>query len=379
MTIFDRYLLKLYAKVLVVSFVSLAGLFVVIDGMGNLDEFVTYGHHRIPDTAKVMAEYYGPRMLQFFDQIAGLLAMLAAAFVLTLLARSNEMTALLAAGVAPSRILQPLVAASIFVALLGAANREFGLPQVRDSLSRNAQDWLGDTGRKCTPHYDIRSDILIAGKSTYANQKRLAAPLFDLPRELAPWGRQIAAENAYYVTATAQRPAGYVLSGVKQPANLGQLASQSLPNGERVLFSPSDTPWLKPDECFVASVVTFEQLSVGGSWRQRLSTYELVTGLRGQTIEPGADVWVTLHARFVQPLLDLSLVLMGIPLVLSRATRNIFVAAGIGAGLVAGLLIVVLACHTLGRSYLLSATLAAWLPLLVFGPLAYTLARPLWD
>jgi hypothetical protein len=27
----------------------------------------------------------------------------------------------------------------------------------------------------------------------------------------------------------------------------------------------------------------------------------------------------------------------------------------------------------------LSATLAAWLPLLIFGPIAYTIARPLWD
>jgi len=37
------------------------------------------------------------------------------------------------------------------------------------------------------------------------------------------------------------------------------------------------------------------------------------------------------------------------------------------------------ACDTLGKNYLLSATLAAWLPLLIFGPLAYTFARPLWD
>lgn len=88
---------------------------------------------------------------------------------------------------------------------------------------------------------------------------------------------------------------------------------------------------------------------------------------------------LTLHARVVQPLLDLSLVLMGIPLVLNRASRNIFMAAGIGIVLVLALLLVVLACHAMGKSYLLSATLAAWLPLLIFGPLGYTLARPLWD
>jgi lipopolysaccharide export system permease protein len=101
--------------------------------------------------------------------------------------------------------------------------------------------------------------------------------------------------------------------------------------------------------------------------------------MRTQTIEAGAHVWLTLHARFIKPLLDLCLVLLGIPLVLSLGTRNIFVAAVIGILLAAVLVMVVLACDTLGKNYLLGATLAAWLPLLIFGPMAYTFARPLWD
>jgi lipopolysaccharide export LptBFGC system permease protein LptF len=38
-----------------------------------------------------------------------------------------------------------------------------------------------------------------------------------------------------------------------------------------------------------------------------------------------------------------------------------------------------MACHWLGANYFFSPTLAAWLPLLIFGPLAYMLSRPLWD
>jgi len=51
----------------------------------------------------------------------------------------------------------------------------------------------------------------------------------------------------------------------------------------------------------------------------------------------------------------------------------------VGIALVGAVLGVVLICHALGKNYLLSASLAAWLPLLVFGPLAYAAARPLWD
>ena len=378
MTSIDRYLVQVYAKVVLVSFTSLVGLYIVIDGVNNLDEFWNYGNHRLIETLQVLAVYYTPRLLQFFDQVSGLLAMLSAAFVVTTISRSNELTALMAAGISPARIMRPLLAASIFIAMLAVANRELGLPKVRDALSRNAQDWLGETGRKCTPRYDIRTDILISGQSTFANEKRLSAPNFTLPADFSSWGRRIAAENAFYHRATANHPAGYLLIGVKQPAKLSDLRSCSL-DDQRVLFSPSDTPWLKPGECFVSSVVTFEQLSTGGSWRQNLSSYELMTGLRGQTIEPGADIRLTLHARFVRPLLDLSLVLLGIPLVLSRGSRNIFMAAIVGFALVLAVWIVEMASGTLGRNYLLSATVAAWLPLLVFGPLAYTFARPLWD
>jgi lipopolysaccharide export system permease protein len=378
MTAIDRYLVQVYLRALLVTFTSMVGLYIVADVANNFDEFWTYGNHRFLESLKVVGAYYTPRLLQFFDQTSGLLAMLAAAFVLTGISRTNELTALMAAGISPARIIRPLLAASMLVAALAAANREIALPQVRDALSRNAQDWQGDTARKCTPKYDNRTDILIFAQSTYANQKRLSSPKFTLTPELATWGRQIIAENAYYLGATAEHPAGFLLSGVKQPANLAALASRSL-EGHPVLFSPADTPWLKPADCFVATIVTFEQLALGNAWQQNLSTGELIAGLRSQTIEPGAGIRLTLHSRFVRPLLDLSLVLMGIPLVLSRGSRNIFLTAVVGICLVLVVWVVDQAAGALGRHYLLSASLAAWLPLLIFGPLAYSFARPLWD
>ncbi len=378
MQIVDRYLTLLFVKVLVVSFVSLVGLFIVIDLFANLDELWSYGKRHEGGFAMVVAEYYGPRCLQFFDKTAGMLAMIAVVFVITLLQRNNELTALMAAGVPRSRVMLPLLLAAAAVSWLGVANREFGLPAVRGSLARNAQDWLGDRARKCTPRYDMRTDILIAGKATRAKDRQIEEPQFRLPVEFSAWDRQIAAAAAYAQPANADHPAGYLLRGVKQPKNLGQLPSQSL-DGQVVLYSPSDTPWLAEDECFVVSVVTFEQLAVGGPWRNYLSSYELITGLRGRTLEPGADVRVTLHARLVQPLLDFSLVLLGLPLVLTRGSRNIFLAAGLCSAVVAALYFVVFTCHGLGSNYLLDPTLAAWVPLVIFGPVAFTWSRPLWD
>jgi lipopolysaccharide export system permease protein len=382
MTVIDRYLAVLFAKVVLVCFISLAGLYVVIDGFNNFDEFWAYGqkHEWGPALGPmaVLADYYGARMLWFFDRTAGLLAMIAVVFAVTWLQRTTELTALMAAGISPARAVWPLLVGACVVAGLGVANREFGLPLVRDKLARNAQDWLGSKAKKCTPRYDLRSDVLIAGQATFAKDRRIESPQFRLPTEFAEWGRLISADNAFHLHAAADRPAGYLLRGVKQPANLPELPSQSV-EGTPVLLSPRDYPWLAADECFVVSMVNFEHLTVGGSWRQYLSSYELITGLQNHSIEPGADVRVTLHARLVQPLIDLSLVLLGLPLVLTRNSRNIFLAAGICVGLVATVFLVVLTCHGLGSNYLLDPVLAAWIPLVVFGPLAYTIARPLWD
>jgi lipopolysaccharide export system permease protein len=378
MTIIDRYLVALFVKVVVISFISLAGLYVVIDGFNNLDEFISHGKKSEDGMVWVVASYYGPRVLQFFDKTAGIIAMIAVIFAIAMLQRSNELLALMAAGISPARVIMPLLVAAGIVSGLGVANREFGLPRVRNGLAKNAQDWLGEASRKCTPRYDIRNDILISGKSTRAKLREIESPQFRLPPELKTWGRQITAASAFQQPANGDHPAGYLLTGVKQPANLAQLRSQQL-RGEIVLYSPADTPWLKPGECFVMSVVSFEQLTVGGAWRQYLSTRELLTGLHNQSIEPGADVRVTLHSRLIQPLLDVSLVLLGLPLVLTRTNRNIFVAAGMCVVLVAVVYLVVLTCHGLGSNYLLDPLWATWIPLVLFGPIAYTLARPLWD
>src|SRR3989440_12766981 len=69
---------------------SLVGIFIVMDAVNNLDEFWTYGNHSPLQTLKVVGAYYTPRLLQFFDKISGVLAMLSAAFVLT--GRSEEHT-----------------------------------------------------------------------------------------------------------------------------------------------------------------------------------------------------------------------------------------------------------------------------------------------
>jgi lipopolysaccharide export system permease protein len=99
----------------------------------------------------------------------------------------------------------------------------------------------------------------------------------------------------------------------------------------------------------------------------------LVEGLSNRSLDFGADVRVAIHTRMVQPLLDLNLLFLGLPLVLSRDNRNVFAAIGLCAILSTAFMLVVLGFQYLGTIYLLDPALAAWSPLMIFVPLAVAL------
>ncbi|HUG68148.1 MAG TPA: LptF/LptG family permease [Pirellulaceae bacterium] len=378
MSTFDRYLLRLFVKVLLACFLSMVGLYIVIDVFNNLDEFLGYGREQ-GGLLAVIADYYSARVPWFFDHASGLLALVAGMFAITWLQRTNELTALMAAGITTKRIVRPLLASAVVVSLMAAANRELVIPEVRDKLVRNAQDWLGETANKVDAVTDNRTDILIGGRASFAADQRIQEPTFTLHRPHGEFGRKLIAENAYYQPPHGDRPGGYLLDGVTQPAEHGELPSVNL-DGEPVILSSSDTDWLQPNQLFVASAITFSDLACGPQYRAFASTSELVTGLRNPSLDFGLRTRVSMHARFVQPFLDVTLFVLGLPLVLSRQNRNIFVAAGMGVGIVIAYFAVMIVCQALGASgFLMSPALAAWAPLIILAPTAAALSQPIWD
>ncbi len=376
MTIIDRYLLRQFLQTFVICFVSLTGLYIVIDGFGNLEEFITYSRTH-GSLLWVMGEYYAYRSLSFFDVTSGILMLISAMFTLTWIQRHNELTAIESAGISKARVIKPLVAAVVVISLLSAANRELGIPACRDQLSHNAQDLGGTAGKELQPRYDYQTDILFHRGETFADKLRIHKPEFRLPQTISLDSSSLTAENAYYYSPDGDRPGGYLLMNVAQPKNIDQVASIDL-GDEPVILTSYDTPWLKPGECFLVSDVSFEQLEGGNNWRRLSSTMELIGGLRNRSLDFGADVRVAIHSRLVQPLLDLTLLFLGVPLVLARGNRNVFMAIGLCVGVAVAFMLVVIGCQALGSGSLLHPALAAWLPLMIFVPIAVGLSDPLY-
>ena len=80
---------------------------------------------------------------------------------------------------------------------------------------------------------------------------------------------------------------------------------------------------------------------------------------------------MAIHARIVQPLLDMTLLFLGLPLVVTRENRNVFVAMGICMVVTTAFSLVVAGVQSLGEVPIgFSPPLAAWTPLIIFVPLA---------
>ena len=371
MTRIDRYILAIYWRVLFICFVSLAGLMIVVDVFSHLDEFIDYGRIR-GSIWRGLFDYYGPYLLSTFDRLAGVLALMSTMFVIAWLYRTNELTAILAAGISKKRVMKPILLASICVMSIALVNRELILPKFADSLGKNPQDLKGRKEMQMRPMLDQDQNVLIGGRVLLVDSREIVEPVFRLDGAAAGFIKQISSGSAVFREATDHHPRGYLMVNIHTPSDLDDRPSVWIDNRPYVL-THKDTPWLGPQQCFVPSNIDFDLLEGGNSWKQHASTRTLLARIWSDPRYYGDDVRVAIHFRVLRPIMDMSLVLLGIPIVLTRQDRHLFWVAGASISVVALFLMVVMACQAIGSTgTFLSPFLSAWLPLLIFLPFAWS-------
>ena len=378
MRIIDRYLLRQFLNTFLICFFSLSGLIIVFDAFTNIEAFMNCA--KGSQLLKLMVGYYAFRPIIVFDQTCSVITLMAAMFTVTWFQRHNEMTALMAAGISRIRILAPVIVAAIAILVLAAVNREAVMPRFRMEMSRQPGDLGHDAIDEIWQQRDNRTDVLIGGKVLYLNQQRIEAPNFAMPPGLRNYGQQLTADNAFFRAPAGDRPGGYLLEWEQPPKNLVGQPSLEF-EGQKVLITPRDAAWLQPNQCFLVSGVPFEQLRPNGgdSFRTFASTGQLIASLRNRSFDFGADIRVAIHARIVKPFLDVALFFLGLPLVASRSSRNVFLAMGLCIGVVSFFSMAVIGFQQLGTIELLSPAFAAWAPLFLFVPAAVAMAEPLWE
>lgn len=362
----DRQMIYSYVKAYLICLVSLLGLFIVIDLFMNLDDF-TQGGRPLHVVLEHIGKYYGYKSTQVFDRLCEAIVLLAGMFTVAWMQRNNELLPLLSAGVSTRRVVRPVLFASCGMLALSVLNQEFILPNIDVYLVERREDPSGEKEIEVKGARE-RNGILIVGET--ATKKDLTIKKFSCV--IPPAGGRnssiliLQAREAVYVPRDPDDPhkkltGGWLLKSATPAALEGWSAEEVL--------QP-----LGPNRYFLYTRdVDFDTATRPKNWFMYMPTY----GLYEEINKPGnnqlSSLAVIFHMRLTRPALGMILVLLGLSVILRDQTRNVFISAGMCLVLCGLFFATCFFCQYLGNQEFLAPATAAWLPVLVFGPLSFVM------
>ncbi|MDR2642132.1 MAG: LptF/LptG family permease [Planctomycetaceae bacterium] len=368
MTIIDRYILRHFFFNIFLWFVSIVGIFIVFDLFTNLDSLITAGTE-VNNIPLVIGKYYLFKSIPIVMMLSSVLGLLSAMITVASMKRHNELIPIQAAGISTIRIIMPLIFAVIFVALSAMVFREMLLPRFLDELVMDVTSIEKNKGVMVNAIIDNETGITIHGDRTFRNESRISSPSFVLRNPIVKQITYLKAQNAIHCPANNNHKAGFMLLDLHDIPEILKGESLSL-NGQKIVITHQDEPdWLEENSCFVVTNVPFDYLASNDAWRQYASTLDMFLAARNRSLDVGNRIMATIHARLIQPFLDVMLLFLGLPVVLLNGDRNIFKTLGISGLIVISFIALREVCQHLGSSMDMPV-LGAWLPLLIFGPIA---------
>jgi lipopolysaccharide export system permease protein len=400
--ILDRERYWAFIKAYVICFVSLIGLYIVIDVFANFDEFA----QRASGMAllQAMVRYYLVHSSQFYDRLCGIISMMAAIFTVTWMQKNNEHLAMLAAGISTYRVIRPVWVSAIVVSLLAVVNQECIMPVFGEELQRAHKD-DGTMRAAVTDHRDSL-EIELRGKEADRVRRTIIGFTATIPSTVSGAMRVIKAERARYVPEEAERMplrGGWLILGAevttKSPTDLVEDHVLISLDG-RCGLSPRASSWAgavtsgmygivrgtRPTPAdfgdtspyngsayFLRSDLTFESVTRSRQWFWFATTKDLLRGVFDPANRRDRDeIKVFLHNRLLRPVMSLVLMFVSLPLVLGGYGRNMFINLGLSLGTSAIFYVASFVAQYLGTSNDLSPELSAWGPLIIFGTFAYS-------
>ena len=365
MTILDRYILRSFLFNFVGWNLCFVGIFVIFDLFTNLDSLLQAGRaaHNVP---KVIFFYYFFKSIPIVMLLGSVLSLVAAMVTVAMLMRNNEFVPIQAAGISTLRIIRPLLIAVLSITVLFCVMRECFLPNIQDRIAMEATDYVENKGTLLNVTIDNETNISILGDRVFRTDRRISKPEFTFPKTVAKQNLRLTGEAAFYKPKTKLYPAGYLLTGVHDK-NIIQSPSLMWED-KPILITPADATYLEPDQCFIVSNVPFESLASKDAWRYA-SLWTLVSAARNKSLDVGASIHADIHSRLTQPVLDMTLLFLGLPVLLVCGDRNVFKAMGLSGLILITFLLVCYACQFAGANSGMPV-LGAWLPMMIFVPLA---------
>lgn len=352
-TTLDRMFLVSYFRSYAIVWTSLIGLYVVLDLFTHLDDFVNKA-----GGARNIINWYVPRVPQFFDLMAEPITLMAAAFSVSWMQRNNELLPQLSAGIPTRRAIRPILLGAACTLSLGPLNSEFVIPEVADRLMTARDDPDGARAQLLLGAYDSPTGTHLEGLAGYRKDRKVDKINITFA-ETSPSGmlHMTAAEGVYVPPGDGPLTGGWMLTRANPDTFEGPLPTNVTALGTGRFF-------LKVTDA------DYDAVCRGGTWYIYAPTSKLREMLSDPEPRRRGKMAVMFHTRLTRPLVGSVMVVLGLSVILWNPNRHVIISAGLCMALSAALNLFVIACKYLGDQDVLPPPLAAWLPVILFGPLA---------
>lgn len=351
MSTLDRMYLVNYLRSYCIVLGSLLSLYIIVDLFTNLDKFSGRGFQMM---LVYIWKYYSVQTMQIFDRLSEMISLLGAMFTIAWMQRNNELLPQLSAGIPTRRVVRPVLLGAACTLALGPLNQEFVIPRIAEDLTKPRDDLELDRPTEVKGTYDL-AGMHVEGASGFRKDQKVRFFYVTFP-ETGPTGMvHLSAVEAWYVA-----PGASPLSG-------GWMLYNTTPDTIDEPLPPKLT-MIGPGQFFLKTDINFDTVTRGPNWFQFASTPKLRELLARPDVRRLASVAVVFHMRLTRPIVGGLLVLLGLSIILRDQNKNVFVNAGLCLVMCALFYAAVFGCKYLGENDLVSPALAAWLPVMLFGP-----------
>lgn len=359
-TTLDRMVLLSFFRSYAIVCTSLLSLYVVLDLFTNIDKFGRGGG--MVGVASHIFAYYSTQITLIFDRMAESITLLSAMFTVSWMQRNNEMLPQLSAGIPTRRVVLPVLIGALITLSFGPLNQEFLIPEIADRLVAPRDDLEGAKAISLQGAYDP-SGVHIEGLAGFRKDRKVVRFYATFPESLpngqpAPSGMiHIQAEEAiYHPEGPGENTGGWELKTTTPPTFEGTL--------------PPNLKMIDPGHFFLKTLDTdFDAVSRGSGWFMFAPSQKLQEMLSRAEPRRQSKVAVLFHMRVTRPIGGILLVLLGLSVILHNPNRHVFISSGLCLGISIGYNVLLILFKFLGDSGYVSPPLAAWVPVLIYGPL----------
>ena len=356
MKILDRYVAKNFLIGYAIAFCILIGLRVIIDLFVNLDEFTKRADLGALAVIKNILIFYGLNSTLYFRDFAGMITVVAAAFSLAKMVRSNELVAVMASGGNLKRVIAPIVVLALLLTGLFVIDQELLIPPIGDKL--------------------VRSQDAIRGEETYdvwfiadANGSLICSSEFDV--------KTSALYQPTIITRREIKPGIWEVTGrisAEKAVDVHKTGNWVLTNGQ---FIEKDSTKAPQQRASYASNITAKDIPVRRKSRYKtlLSSRQLAVLAAQETkIKDLPQLYSQKHFRITEPIINFVMLMVCLPILVCRDPKSMKSAVMLSFAMVGACFATTFICKMLATEVVfdrIMPELWAWLPVFIFLPIVF--------